>query len=149
MPHKKTKPPAEPVMEQTQTSTAIAELPSASDDKPTIERPAWVDGPVPEVPEPAAMPTDGTGRNYGPPYKALFTSPDKGFELGENRRFRQRVFTFKERPSPDVIDRLKQHGFTYRAAEKAWTVEATAESRVLTDRLARELAGPEQSAGRE
>ncbi|MDB5328656.1 MAG: hypothetical protein JWM57_4225 [Phycisphaerales bacterium] len=93
-------------------------------------------------------PVDGPGKNYGPPYKAIFTSAEKEFELGEDRRFKQRVFTFKDRPADDVIAALKENGFTYRAAEKAWTVPATAESRVVTDRLARQFAGAESSMGR-
>ena len=93
-------------------------------------------------------PADGTGKHYGPPYKAIFTSADKGFELGENRRFKQRVFTFKDKPDEAVLAALKEHGFTYRPAEKAWTTEATAESRVLTDRLAKQFAGNDVSMSR-
>ena len=117
---------------------------------------AMIEAPTPATSAPAAEtndpsptpPTDGTGKNYGPPYKAIFSSQDKGFELGENRRFKQRVFTFKDRPTDDVIAALKDAGFTYRAAEKAWTTPATAESRVLTDRLARQFAGPDASMSR-
>lgn len=125
MPRKKSAPPEAASVETSSASTAISEPPAESKHA-----------------------TDGTGKNYGPPYKSVFTSAEKGFELGENRQFRQRVFTFKERPAQEVIDRLKEHGFTYRPAEKAWTVEATAESRVLTDRLAREFAGKSASMDR-
>ncbi len=66
--------------------------------------------------------------------------------MGEDRRFKQRVFTFKERPANDVIAELKDNGFTYRIAEKAWTIPASAETRLLSDRLAKDFAGPAQHA---
>ena len=139
MPRKKNKPLTEAVVdsapiEPQEQSTAIAERPTDA---------------AAEVEAPNNTPTtDGTGKNYGPPYKAIFTSHDKGFELGENRRFKQRVFTFNDKPDEPTIAALKQNGFTYRPAEKAWTTEATAESRVLTDRLARQFAGNESSMSR-
>jgi hypothetical protein len=83
-------------------------------------------------------------KNWGPPYKSIFSCPAKGFEMGEDRQFKQRVFKFLDKPEEDVLAVLKDHGFTYRAAEKAWTVNATAENRVLTDRLARVFAGIDQ-----
>ena len=58
--------------------------------------------------------------------------------MGENRRFKQRVFTFKEKPAEEVLAALKEHGFTYRADEKAWTIPANADTRKLTDELARD-----------
>ena len=136
MPRKKRNDVAESATSQPPTRAeeqAVATLTPPADDGPR----------TPEAD--VASPTDGTGKSYGQPYKSVFTSADKAFELGENRRFKQRVFTFKEKPEQQVIDRLKEHGFVYRAAEKAWTVEATAESRVLTDRLAREFAGKGES----
>ena len=83
-------------------------------------------------------------KNWGPAYKSIFSCPAKGFEMGEDRRFKQRVFKFLDKPAEHVLAALKEHGFSYRAAEKAWTVSATAENRVLTDRLAQEFAGIEQ-----
>jgi len=132
---------------------AVAENPAGG-------RPAYIDGP-PVTPEgkiikaeaePAAAstnePANGEGqpegRNWGDPYKALFTSAN--FEMGENRRFKQRVFMFKEKPTDEILAALKEHGFTYRANEKAWTIHADAESRRLSDELARQFAGPEQAA---
>lgn len=97
--------------------------------------------PVGETPES----TEQTAQNWGPPYKAIFTSTATGIEMGENRRFKQRVFMFKDKPDEQIIAVLKENGFTYRPAEKAWTIPATAESRLLTDRLAKEFAG--QAAG--
>jgi hypothetical protein len=83
------------------------------------------------------------GRNWGNPYKALVTTAD--FEMGEDRRFKQRVFLFKEKPSDEVLAALKENGFTYRANEKAWTIQANPDTRRLADELAREFAG--QTAG--
>ena len=104
-------------------------------------------------PAPAAEGETGTQegqacKNWGPAYKAIFSCPAKGFEMGEDRRFKQRLFKFVEKPEAHVLAVLKEHGFTYRAGEKAWTVNATAENRVLTDRLAQEFAGVEQGISR-
>jgi hypothetical protein len=68
--------------------------------------------------------------------------------MGEDRRFKQRLFKFIDKPQEHVLAALKEHGFTYRASEKAWTINATAENRVLTDRLAQEFAGVEQGISR-
>jgi hypothetical protein len=116
-----------------------SETPAASS---PVERPAWIDGP------PTSMGGDeitqaeaGQPRNWGDPYKQIFSSTAKGFEMGENRRFKQRVFKFHERPDQDVLDLLKDNGFTYRAAEKAWTIQATPETRRLSEELAHQLSG--------
>jgi hypothetical protein len=85
--------------------------------------------------------TEQTPKNWGPPYRAIYTNTDKGFELGENRRFKQRVFTFREKPDAETIEALKAAGFRYRGEEKAWTVQATAVTRELSDDLARQFAG--------
>ena len=84
-------------------------------------------------------------RQWANPYKAVFVSKDKGFEMGENRRFNQRVFLFKEKPSEEILAALKYAGFTYRAGEKAWTIQASALTRKVSDELARQFAG--HSAG--
>jgi hypothetical protein len=88
------------------------------------------------------------GKNWGPAYKSIFVCSPKGFEMGEDRQFKQRVFKFVEKPEAHVLAALKEHGFTYRPNEKAWTVNATAENRVLTDRLAREFAGMDLGVSR-
>ena len=85
------------------------------------------------------------GKNWGDPYKSIFSSPEMGFELGENRRFKQRVFRFADKPPAEILSTLKEYGFTYRAGEKAWTINATPDSRKLTDDLARTWAGPNYS----
>jgi hypothetical protein len=87
-------------------------------------------------------------KNWGPPYKAIFVSKDKGFEMGENRRFRQRVFLFKHKPGEKVLAALKENGFTYRIGEKAWTIPANPATREISDRLAREFAGEGQEISR-
>jgi len=91
---------------------------------------------------------DEQPKNWGPPYKAIYTNAAKGFELGENRRFKQRVFTFNDKPDAEVNESLKTAGFKYRAEEKAWTVPATAVTRELSDDLAKQFAGAEQVESR-
>jgi hypothetical protein len=126
MPRKKT---AVPV---TAPETKTAAMP--------IARPAWIDGPPTGS---AEGPDNPQAKNWGDPYKGLVTTAS--FEMGENRRFRQRVFTFKEKPDEQILAALKENGFTYRANEKAWTIQADAETRRLSDELACEFAG--QAAG--
>jgi hypothetical protein len=87
-------------------------------------------------------------KNWGPAYRPIFSCPTKGFEMGEDRRFKQRLFKFVEKPDSHILATLKEHGFIYRAAEKAWTVPATAENRLITDRLAQEFAGVDQGLSR-
>ncbi len=78
---------------------------------------------------------DPAAKNWGDPYKALVTTAT--FEMGENRRFRQRVFKFSEKPSGRSAGKqLKDNGFTYRANEKAWTIQANPDTRRLSDELA-------------
>ena len=106
-------------------------------------------GPATAVAEPAAPAEEGLiqpdARQWANPYKAIFVNKEKGFEMGENRRYGQRVFLFNEKPGDDVLAALKENGFTYRAAEKAWTIQANAFTRKLSDELAREFGG--QSVG--
>ena len=100
---------------------------------------------VPEAPTEEEGLIRPEARQWANPYKAIFVSKDKGFEMGENRRFGQRVFLFKEKPSEEILTALKEAGFTYRAGEKAWTIQASAQTRKLSDELARQFAG--HSAG--
>jgi hypothetical protein len=88
-------------------------------------------------------------KNWGPPYKAVFVSAEKGFELGENRRFNQRVFIFREKPGEEILAALKEAGFTYRAAEKAWIIPANAATRAVSDQMARDFAGQTHAASRQ
>ncbi len=140
MPRKKSTPAAEAATERPAetTATAVAEPPVPCQTETDVGSGAAIESP----------PTDGTGKNYGPPYKAVFTSAATGIELGENRRFNQRVLSFKDKPAMEVIERLKQIGFRYQPEDRSWTIQATAESRLMTDRLARELAGQNQSMSR-
>jgi hypothetical protein len=43
---------------------------------------------------------------------------------------------------------LKENGFVYRAAEKAWTIPADAPSRAISDDLARQFAGQTKGMSR-
>ena len=122
------------------------------------QRPAYIDGPPTTVTGEIISAAPGVhegngadethGKNWGPPYKAIFTSSAKGFEMGENRRFKQRVFKFNDKPDAETLAALKDNGFTYRPEEKAWTIHADAESRLLTDRLALQFAGGAQEITR-
>lgn len=157
MPRKKAKTAVTPIesapVEATLTDTANANATATLEaPTPTAQDSAQPDS-VPTTQGPSAAPadgpTDGTGKNYGPPYRAVLVTPS--FEMGENRRYKQRVFMFKEKPDEQTRALLKESGFTFRPAEKAWTIPATAESRVMSDRLARVMAGQtghEQSYGR-
>lgn len=79
-------------------------------------------------------------RGKSPYYRTIFMSLRRGFELGEDWRFKQRVFRFKEKPDELVINALKENGFTYRPGEKAWTIQADYASRTISDKLARQFA---------
>jgi hypothetical protein len=114
--------------------------------RPTMKRPPYIDGPPLTEDGKVIVQTDPQAKNWGDPYKALVTTAD--FEMGENRRFKQRVFTFREKPSDEVLAALKESGFTYRANEKAWTIQADAQTRRLSDELAREFAGQAVGASR-
>lgn len=133
-----------------------ATAPSSTAD--IARRPDYIDGPPTTATgeitpadagaEAGSDPADGQGKNWGPPYKAIFTSPAKGFEMGENRRFKQRVFKFNEKPAPEIIEKLKDAGFVYRPEEKAWTIHADSASRVLSEELAAEFAGESRDLSR-
>jgi hypothetical protein len=125
------------------TSAVTVAEPKAPATQPEAKRPDYIDGPpVSEsgnVVKSAESPERQT--NWGDPYKRIFSSNEKGFEMGENRRFKQRVFLFNERPEQSILDTLKDCGFTYRPAEKAWTIPANPDTRRLSEELAHEFAG--------
>lgn len=145
MPRKKRK-DADAAPQTTEAAPAAVAEPGTD----TGQRPAYIDGPpttvTGEIISAASGAHEGNGsdeshgKNWGPPYKAIFTSGAKGFEMGENRRFKQRVFKFKDKPDPEILAELKDNGFTYRAEEKAWTIHADNASRLLTDQLAAKWA---------
>jgi len=125
------------------TAAAVAE----PETKATpMSRPAYIDGPPVNEEGKIIGPANPEAKNWGDPYKALFTGAN--FEMGENRRFKQRVFMFKEKPSDEVRAALKENGFTYRAGENAWTIQANPDTRKLSDELAREFAGQSQGISR-
>jgi hypothetical protein len=124
-------------IETTAAAGAVAE--SEKSATPAMKRPNYIDGPPVTEDGKVIIQTDSRPKTWGDPYKAIVKTT--GFEMGENRRFKQRVFTFKEKPSDEVLAALKDSGFTYRANEKAWTIQADADSRRLSDELAREFAG--------
>lgn len=137
-----TKPPVKRRTKKAADSVPVSDAASAT---ATLEstRPAWVDGPTPEEPvasEPA--------KPFADPYKATFTCPAKQFELGENRRFKQIVFTFAEKPDATILQTLKDEGYQYRANEKAWTISADAATRERATRLAQAWAAPSQGIER-
>src|SRR6202021_1986833 len=136
MPRKKTAAGKAAHIEPSASAAVVAE--TATKTPAPLERPAYIDGPP--VAENGNVVADGQAKNWGNPYKALVTTAS--FELGENRRFKQRVFTFKEKPTDEVLAALKESGFVYRANEKAWTIQANPDTRRLSDELAKEFAGP-------
>jgi hypothetical protein len=90
----------------------------------------------------------GEAKTWASPYEQLFVCEEKGFEMGEHHRFKQRVFLFNEKPDDQTRATLKEHGFTYRPAEKAWTITASAENRLLSDHLAKVFAGQDRGMSR-
>jgi hypothetical protein len=134
---------------EAETTDAVAvaepEAPATSEATPPVQRPKWIDGPPTSMDGPELHPPPPQ-RTWSDPYKQIFSSSAKGFEMGENRRFKQRVFKFSERPDQAVIDVLKEHGFTYRPNEKAWTIPANPETRALSEELAHQFAGQGREA---
>ncbi len=152
MPRKKRQSNAAAIVEAAQadtgaSATAIAE-PESKESTAPMTRPEYIDGPPVSENGDIIAPRNPEAKNWGDPYKAIFTSTQKGFEMGENRRFKQRVFKFKEKPDEQVIAALKENGFTYRASEKAWTIQANPDTRRLSEELAHEFAGQAQGMGR-
>jgi hypothetical protein len=131
--------------DQTSSTAAAVVEPEKADATP-IARPAYIDGPPVTEDGKVITSADPDAKNWGDPYKAIVSTP--AFEMGENRRFKQRVFTFKEKPSDDVLAALKDNGFTYRANEKAWTIQANPDTRRLSEELAEQFAGQFQSMRR-
>jgi hypothetical protein len=144
MPRKKNAAREAAQVETSSTAAAVAE-PEKTDTAP-IARPAYIDGPPVTEDGTIITSAEPEAKNWGDPYKAIVSTPT--FELGENRRFKQRVFIFKEKPGDVVLALLKENGFTYRAGEKAWTIQANAQTRKLSDELAKEFAGQSQGIGR-
>jgi hypothetical protein len=127
------------------TAVAVAEPETKAPQSP-MGRPAYIDGPPVDEEGKVISQANPEAKNWGDPYKALVTTA--AFEMGENRRFRQRVFLFKEKPSDEVLAALKDNGFSYRAAEKAWTIQANPDTRKLSDELAEQFAGSSQALSR-
>lgn len=129
-------------------TNATAALVSESDtaDTPPAARPAYIDGPPVDADGQVITANNPDAKNWGDPYKAIVSTP--GFEMGENRRFKQRVFRFKEKPADEVLAALKDSGFTYRANETAWTIQANPDTRKLSDELAQQFAGTTQGVSR-
>jgi hypothetical protein len=144
MPRKKNTAREAAHVETNATAAAVAEPEKA--DTALIARPAYIDGPPVTEDGKVITSADPEAKNWGDPYKAIVSTPT--FEMGENRRFKQRVFTFKEKPSDDVLAAFKDNGFTYRANEKAWTIQANPDTRRLSDELAEQFAGQFQSMRR-
>ena len=135
------------------TAQTTTPLPASASDaaQASVQQPMGADS----VRQPSAITVaaDGSARTeaektWGNPYRATFTCPAKGFELGENYRFRQVVFYFKESPDMETKTKLKDAGFVYRAGEKGWTLPATAANREVATNLARVFKGEQVSNGR-
>jgi hypothetical protein len=101
-------------------------------------RPAYIDGPPVNEDGTVAVSEQPAPNNWGDRFKAVLTTAT--FQMSEDRRFKQRVFKFNEKPADEVIATLKENGFTYRPHKKSWTIPVSAETRLLSDRLAHEFA---------
>lgn len=88
------------------------------------------------------------GRTWANPFQSLFVSSDNSIEMGINHRYKQFVFLFKDKPSENIRAALKEHGFVYRPAEKAWTLQESAEARVLCQHLSKVFSGQSQGMSR-
>ncbi len=146
MPRKKRDSVAKMIGEAEPNAQAVAVAEPATPEPK--QPPAWIDGPPTPLAGDQSPEAKSEVRQWGNPYRPIFVSKDKGFEMGENKRFRQRVFLFNEKPDEQVLAALKDNGFTYRASEKAWTIHADADTRRLSDELAREFAGQAASMSR-
>jgi hypothetical protein len=99
-----------PHQESTETGTAVAEPPAAANDN----APAANDKPSfaqrvgqrkwPTAPDPFGIASD---------YAA-------GVHLFDSKRDRQMALKFDEKPSPAVIDKLKEAGYHWKPADKIW-----------------------------
>ncbi|MGA3065262.1 MAG: hypothetical protein ABSF29_00290 [Tepidisphaeraceae bacterium] len=138
MPHKKNA--AEEAANDQTSATTAAVAESGKAGTAPMSRPAYIDGPPVDQDGKVIAANNPDAKNWGDPYKAIVSTPS--FEMGENRRFKQRVFMFKEKPSEDVLAALKENGFTYRANERAWTIQANPDTRKLSEELAEQFAGP-------
>jgi hypothetical protein len=141
MPRKKSKSAEVIQHEPVGGATAVAEP-----EPHAASRPAYIDGPPVHIDGSIIRDAEDRPKNWGDPYKSIVTT--QAFEMGENRRFKQRVFKFKEKPADDVIATLKDNGFTYRAAEKAWTITANPDTRKLSDELAAQFRGSSRGVER-
>jgi len=137
MPRKKNAAREAAPIENNATAAAVAE--PEKEETPAMKRPDYIDGAPVNEDGKIITPDNPQAKNWGDPYKAIVRTAS--FEMGENRRFKQRMFFFKEKPGEAVLAALKENGFTYRANEKAWTIQADADTRKLSDELAREFAG--------
>jgi hypothetical protein len=147
MPRKKQTAPMVATSEAS-TATAVAE-PESNAGSPAMKRPDYIDGPpVDERGDAIVGPRNPDAKNWGDPYKVIYSSKQSGFEMGEHRRFKQRVFKFSEKPADDILAALKDAGFSYRANEKAWTIQATPDTRRISEELAHRFAGPSEARGR-
>ena len=102
--------------------TAILDAPEPNQGKgsnqsaePPIERPAYIDGPSADLPE-SNQSKPAQDRSWASDYKTRFTCV--AFEMGENFKFKQRVFRFNEKPEAKVLDALKDNGFCVQACRE-------------------------------
>ena len=120
---------------------SLPTLPAPVEERPDAREPGDDrDEEPPATGEEVGTPADGDQpRQWANPYRAVFTSTVGGLEVGEDRRFKQVVVGFADRPGQDVTDRLKAAGFRYRAAERSWTAPASAAAREFALTLGQEL----------
>jgi hypothetical protein len=88
-------------------------------------------------------------KKWAEPYRPVVVNAEAGFEFGENKLANRLVFSFAEKPSEEVRARLRHFGYFFDEKQKAWTANATAQTREIARRLVEEFsAGKGNSAQR-
>ena len=77
-------------------------------------------------------------------YRPSVINTDAGFEFGENKFANRLVFTFFEKPSEEIRAKLRHYGYLFDDKQIAWSVNATAQTRVIAERLIEEFASRSQ-----
>jgi hypothetical protein len=83
------------------------------------------------------------GRNIASDPFGIAGDYEAGVRLLESRRYRQMVIKFEEKPSPEVLERVKSAGYRWSPNDKAWVQSIPRESaratRIEAERLYQEV----------
>ncbi len=123
---------------------------------------ATVEPPAAEIPKQAQSFTDPTelpelkqtfverlqqqrGRSIAPDPFGIAGDTVAGVRLFENRQDRVMAIKFEEKPSPAVLDRLKDAGYRWNPRDKVWVYpvskDAARTTRIEAERLYQEVRG--------